>query len=170
MFWHRSGGGGPFRPGSSNFTSYPGARTLIPGIGFASRLPPSEMENLHSVSKYDIPKSISEEPNLSAISRDQESITVSNKPEPTLQLGFGLIPETDFQQVEENEIDNEVQKNEPKESLKIDSKVLNAFEHPVFPVKKEMFISGQGKKKTLSEGVKGKNGKQHFLKIVKKKN
>jgi hypothetical protein len=61
MFWHRSGGGGPFQPGSSNFTSYPGARTLIPGIGYASRLPPSEMQNLHSVSKYDIPKSISQE-------------------------------------------------------------------------------------------------------------
>jgi len=37
-------------------------------------------------------------------------------------------------------------------------------------VKKEMFVSGQGKKKTLNEGVKEKNQKQHFLKIVKKKN
>jgi hypothetical protein len=45
------------------------------------------------------------------------------------------------------------------------------FQHPVFNVKKEMFISGKGRKKNSNnEGVTKKGPKEHFLKIVKKKN
>ena len=167
MAWHYNAGstGGPGRPGAQLLSSYPSARKLIPGIGYASRLPAGEYERLFKSAKYDIPKNVSEEPNLSNVKRDQETIRVKTQPEPTLQLGFGLVePEPNFEDIEKNETELNT------DSQAVNSSILSAFQHPVFNVKKEMFISGQGRKKNSTNGAVTKKGaKEHFLKIVKKK-
>ena len=63
---------------------------------------------------------------------------------------------------------NETESN--TNSQPVNSNILSAFEHPVFNVKKEMFISGKGRKKNSNnEGVTKKGPREHFLKIVKKK-
>ncbi len=163
MSWHNQNGRGPFGSGATLLTSFPGPRKLIPGIGFASRLPPGEFDKLYGPPKYDLPKSVPNEPNLKEVAKEPETIRVSNKPEPTLQLGFGNVPdETDFNNIE----DNEIEESEKKD--KVNSNILDAFNHPVFKVKKDMFISGKGVKKKINIESAKKADKKHFLKIVKK--
>ena len=167
MSWHFHSGstGAPGRSGAQFLSSYPSARNLIPGIGYASRLPAGEYERLFRNPKYDIPKNVPAEPNLNAVKQDQETIRVKTQPEPTLQLGFGLVePEPEFDNIEQNETESNTN------SQPVNSNILSAFEHPVFNVKKEMFISGKGRKKNSNnEGVTKKGPREHFLKIVKKK-
>jgi len=148
MSWHRGNSG---IPGGLNFrllTSYPGARIAVPGVGFASRLPPGPLQPMYVTSSYDIQKNLPEEPNVSNVSKEQEIIRVSNNPEPTLQLGFGAVSlkteplETNFNEIEDNETeDNLEEKND------VNPNISKSFHHPFFNVKKEMFISGKGKKK-----------------------
>jgi hypothetical protein len=168
MAWHFHSGstGAPGRSGAQLLSSYPSARNLIPGIGYASRLPSGEYERLFKNPKYDIPKNVPAEPNLNTVKQDQETIRVKTQPEPTLQLGFGLVEtEPNFEDIEKNDTELNT------DSQPVNSNILSAFQHPVFNVKKEMFISGKGRKKNSNnEGVTKKGPKEHFLKIVKKKN
>jgi hypothetical protein len=167
MAWHYHGRHHSHQA-SSLLTSFPGSRTLVPGISFASQLPPSAYQNIYSAPKYDISKTIGEDPNIKDVKLDQESIRVSNKPKPTLQLGFGVVPDPEFEKIDENEIEEE---NSSQSSEKVDSNIVKAFEHPVFTVKKDVFISGKGKKLNstpINYGVK-KVPKLRLLKIVQKK-
>ena len=161
---HKAGShrGGPPARGESYLTSYPGSRQLIPGVSFASRLPPTQYQKLYAASEYDLNKSV-EEP---TVAKEQEKIQVNNRPEPTVQLGFGS-DDLEIPEITDNEIDSDIATTSLK---KVDPKVLSAFENPVFKVKKEMFTSGKGQvaSNAINLGVK-KFGKKHFLKIVPKK-
>jgi hypothetical protein len=170
MAWslHRGGRRPSFRT-YQYLTSYPGERNLIPGISFASRLPPTQFEKLYSKPLYNIPKEMPNEPSKSnLLTEPEETIRVSNKPEPTLQLGFGASTMTEFDEIEPNDINNDI---DDKSAKKVDPKILKAFDHPVFSVQKDIFISGKGKKgsNAINAKVTKKCANNHFLKIVKRK-
>lgn len=109
---------------------FPNNRRLIPGIAFASKLPPTAYRPVYIPNPYDFGKSL-EGSNIE--SSQQDTVRVNAKPEVNQQMGFGSVKVNEDQEIDNNDIDF-------KSAEKVDPQILNAFENPVVRVQTSSFV------------------------------
>jgi hypothetical protein len=102
-------------------TSYPATRTLVPGAGYAVKMPFTIMRPLHGESLYKNTREIST-PVLNTV---HELIIVNNKPT-NAQFGSGANIEENDDSINTDYVNDIV----PESSSKVDDKILSAFQKP----------------------------------------